>query len=61
MSINPFLILGFIGIAVTFLLQLIIIFILDKQFDNWWVFYIAWFVFLIIGIGRILRKKDKQK
>jgi hypothetical protein len=57
MSNNPFLILGFVGIAVTFSLQLIIIYILDNKFGNWWVFYAAWFVFLLIGIVRTLKKR----
>jgi hypothetical protein len=56
---NRFVIIGFVGIAVTFLLQMIIIVILDQQMDNWWIFYIVWFVFLSIGIGKyFLRKKN---
>jgi hypothetical protein len=61
MKDSPFLMLGFVGIAVTFLLQLIIVFLLDKQFDSWWAFYSAWFLFLFIGIGKILARKNKQK
>ena len=60
MNINPFLVLGFVGISVTFLIQMLIIFVLNQNFENWWVFYIVWFVFLFIGIGKKISGKNKQ-
>lgn len=60
MKNNPFLTIGFVGIAVTFLLQ-IIIFAFNQQMENWWIFYIVWFVFLSIGIGKNFVNKKKVK
>jgi L-asparagine transporter-like permease len=54
-------VLGFVGIAVTFLLQMLIILVFKQNFENWWVFYIVWFVFLFIGIGVAINKKDQKK
>ncbi len=61
MKNNPFLTIGFVGIAVTFLLQMIIIFAFNQQMENWWIFYIVWFVFLSIGIGKNFVNKKKVK
>jgi L-asparagine transporter-like permease len=61
LKINTFLVLGFVGIAVTFLLQMLIILVFKQNFENWWVFYIVWFVFLFIGIGVAINKKDQKK
>jgi hypothetical protein len=61
MNNNPFLAIGFTGIAVTFLLQMIIIIVFNQQMENWWIFYIVWFVFLSIGIGKHFVNKKKVK
>ncbi len=61
MNNNPFLTIGFVGIAVTFLLQIIIIIALNEQMENWWIFYIVWFVFLSIGVGKHFVNKKKVK
>jgi hypothetical protein len=61
MKNNPFLTIGFVGIAVTFLLQMIIIIAFNNQMENWWIFYVVWFVFLSIGIGKHFVNKKKVK
>ena len=61
MKNNPFLTIGCVGIAVTFLLQMIIILFFNQQMENWWIFYIVWFVFLTIGVGKHLANKKKVK
>jgi hypothetical protein len=61
MNNNSFLTIGFIGIAVTFLLQMIIIIALNEKMENWWIFYIVWFVFLSIGVGKHFVNKKKVK
>jgi len=61
MNSNPFLMIGFVGIALTFLLQMIIIIAFNQQMENWWVFYTVWFLFLLIGIGKHFANKKKVK
>jgi len=61
MNNNPFITIGFVGVAVTFLLQMIIILAFNQQMENWWIFYIVWFLFLSIGIGKHFIKKNKSK
>jgi hypothetical protein len=61
MNNNPFLKIGFVGVAVTFLLQMIIIIAFNQQMENWWIFYLVWFVFLLIGVGKHFVNKKKVK
>ncbi|MBT8378482.1 MAG: hypothetical protein KJN64_04575 [Ignavibacteria bacterium] len=61
MNNNAFLTIGFVGVAVTFLLQMIIIIILNQRMENWWIFYLVWFIFLSIGIGTHFANKKKKK
>jgi hypothetical protein len=58
---NLFLKIGFAGIAITFLLQMIIIIVINQRMENWWIFYFVWFVFLSIGISKIFLKNKKVK
>jgi len=61
MKKNPFLTIGLTGILITGALNLFMVFVLEQSFENWWVFYIVWFVFLIIGFGQSKRKEQKEK
>lgn len=61
MKINPFLTIGLIGLLITVIINLSMVFAADAEVSSWWVFYIVWFVFLIIGIGQSVKKNKNNK
>jgi len=61
MKKNPFLTIGLTGILITGALNLFMVFVLDTETSNWWMYYIVWLIFLIIGFGLSKRKEQKEK
>jgi len=60
MKKNPFLTIGIIGLLITAIINLSLVFTTDSDVSGWWVFYIVWFVFLIIGIGQTFKKNKNN-
>lgn len=52
---NHFLILGAVGFLITLIINLVLI-VLYENASGYWVYYIIWIVFIILGIKN-LRKK----
>ncbi|HEY7751165.1 MAG TPA: hypothetical protein VH917_02645 [Ignavibacteriaceae bacterium] len=60
MKKNPFLTIGLLGLLITVIINISMIFTADADVSSWWVFYIVWFVFLIIGIGQYFKQKKRN-
>ena len=61
---SSFIRMGLIGLSISFVLNLFNYFVMGVGGEYWWSVwfptYIVWFVFLIIGLGRIKKKKSNS-
>ena len=61
---SSFIRMGLIGLSISFVLNLFNYYVLGVGGENWWSVwfptYSVWFVFLIIGIGIIIKNKSKS-
>ena len=61
---NTYVRMGLIGLSISFVLNVINYYVLGVAGDDWWSrwfpSYLVWFVFLIIGIGQIKKKKSNS-
>ena len=61
---SSFIRMGLIGLSISFVLNLFNYYVLGVGGENWWSVwfptYSVWFVFLIIGIGLIIKNKSNS-
>jgi len=61
---SSFIRMGLIGLSISFVLKLFNYYLLGVGSENWWSVwfptYLVWFVFLIIGIGLIIKNKSNS-
>ncbi len=61
---NTYIRMGLIGLSISFVLNVFNYYVLGVAGEDWWSIwfptYSVWFVFLIIGIGRIKKKKSNS-
>ena len=61
---SSFIRMGLIGLTISFVLNLFNYYVLGVGGENWWSVwfptYSVWFVFLIIGIGLIIKNKSNS-